>query len=262
MALSLYNRGQLVPIKQWKFPCGEVGVKLEGEIKNYTYSAKIMLDWEGNDDLMALGQLVDICRNEGLKFLTLEIPYFPYSRQDRRCHQGESFALSVVADYINNMQFERVITWDAHSDVLGQLVANLKVVPQWQCAFGLPAFDYYVSPDAGALKKIMEHPRVNASNVIHASKVRQDGGVVSQLPENFEWLIAGKNVVVIDDLCDGGATFIDLGKKIWQGAPASVSLYVTHGFFTKGVEALRPLYDNIYTANLKNPSVRGLVKEI
>jgi len=58
------------------------------------------------------------------------------------------------------------------------------------------------------------------------------------------------NFLVVDDLCDGGGTFIGLGEAIKEINPkARLSLYITHGFFTKGLESLLEYYDRLYTTN-------------
>ena len=49
-------------------------------------------------------------------------PYFPYARQDRVCVEGEALGASVMAQIINNMNFNKVTIWDAHSDVSPALI--------------------------------------------------------------------------------------------------------------------------------------------
>lgn len=158
---------------------------------------------------------------------------------------------------LNNLGFSFVRTLDAHSYVLEALVENLQVVPQEECAYNLPVFDYLIAPDAGAEKKVFKHYQVReemTQGVLCASKVRGlDGKILSATIHGAE-VIEGKNVCVVDDLCDGGATFIELGKLLRQYKPKTMSLYVTHGMFTKGVDSLLDLYDNLYTHNLCNQS--------
>lgn len=239
----------------WRFPCKEVGVKIQEVEKPGPNepSAIINLVWEGNDDLIALAQTVDILRHKGYKNLQLRIPYFPYSRQDRRCSDGEAPALKVFGTIINSLKFDRVTTWDAHSHVLEAVVDNLEVIEQYKGVVQVKNTpDIYISPDAGAEKKIFKIPAVAMGRIpiICAMKTRDEKGSITstRVPETQD--IRGRKVMVVDDICDGGATFISLGAILRQRDPKELNLYVTHGMFTKGYDDLMNLYDNIYMAHL------------
>lgn len=240
-------------LKVWKFPCGEVGVQVD--LDNYQRGVEkcptsILLDWQGSDDLLALMQVVDILRNAGEKHIELIIPYFPYSRQDRRCSPGEAHSLKVFTKVINSLGFSKVITFDPHSHVLEALVDNLEFFHQKDLVVrsGLPRYDILVAPDAGAEKKIFSYQAVKdgKSQVVCASKVRGPDGAITSvtLPEGLD--LTGKTVCVVDDLCDGGATFIGLGEKLREKNPKTLNLYVTHGMFTKGYSKLLEIYNLIH----------------
>lgn len=84
------------PVHQWKFPGGEIGVKVYPPSENGLYH----IDWKGiptSDDLMVLLQTVDALSLAGIapEKIAVYIPYLPYARQDRACHKGESFSLEV-----------------------------------------------------------------------------------------------------------------------------------------------------------------------
>jgi ribose-phosphate pyrophosphokinase len=55
--------------------------------------------------------------------------------------------------------------------------------------------------------------------------------------------VNGKTVLIIDDICDGGKTFLELGKKLKELGAKSVLLHVTHGIFSKGRDAMFPYVD-------------------
>lgn len=265
MSVKLYCDGEEVEISCWKFPAGEVGVKVVGVVPAAVV-AGVVLKWESNNDLLLLLQLNDIIDHYIKPAVKqLYIPYFPYSRQDRRCFQGESHSLKVVGNLINGMSFDCVTTEDAHSTVLDAVVNNLHNVPQEVCAVDLPKFDVIVAPDAGAAKKIFFHNQVvnGDTQVVIANKVRGEKGLLLSVELSGNVDISGKNICVVDDLCDGGATFIELGKVLHKHSPASMSLYVTHGLFTKGVDQLLGgCYSNIYVHNLVNKYVQHQIKEI
>ena len=258
-----------VNVQQWKFPSGEVGIKLDvdslhstvANVRNIT--ANITMTWESNDDVLALMQLVDALKIEGLININLHTDYFPYSRQDRRCSKGEGHSLKMTAVIINSLGFSRVYTKDAHSYVLESLVDNLVNIPQHVCAEELPAHDYLIAPDNGASKKILQVSAKVGGQIIIADKKRDSTGRIIESKINLSGVSAKDSLCVVDDLCDGGATFIELGKSIRTTLPNNkVNLYVTHGFFTKGVDELLKIYDNIFVHNLMNKSVVSFVKII
>lgn len=264
--LKLFIDQKEIEVKQWLFPAKEVGVKIAKErVPIFVGEVVVKVVWEGNDDLFALAQVVDALRNSfGIKDIVLEIPYFPYSRQDRRCFLGEGHALKVVVDFINSLHFSEVVTKDAHSYVLEALVNNLTAIPQEVCARDLPIFDAIVAPDQGAAKKIYNNFLVKNHNVpvVVASKKRDSNGKIVETTVDSVSYTSEQHVCVVDDLCDGGATFIELAKALRDKGVCYMSLYVTHGIFSKGVDTLLQFYDNIYVSNLMNQSVKQFVKEI
>ena len=268
MSIEVFSGPYQVPVKIWKFPGGEIGVKVEAKGIDTDWLPVIQLYWEGNDDLFALAQMVDIFRNAGVKEMVLEIPYFPYARQDRRCWPGEAHALKVVASFINSLNFDSVIVCDPHSTVLEALVDRLTVIPQEQCATMLPHYDFLIAPDAGAATKVCKHSQVQeGTKVLIAEKERDSCGKIVKSVINNPVQLFGKTACIVDDICDGGATFIELASVINDnGRPATLDLYVTHGIFSKGVAVLETYFDTIYVHNFvtTNPEIRNnsFIKEI
>lgn len=259
------------PVKVWKFPTGEVGVKIECDLQSnldFRLDAELFihLHWESNDDILALAQLNNILQTEGFRNINLAVPYFPYSRQDRACNPGEAASLKVVAGIINGMNFRQVFTVDPHSYVLENVVDRLAKREQWECVTSLNStlFDYFIAPDAGAAKKIYQIADVREGRVkvLCADKRRDSTGKIVETTLPNGELLKGKKVCIIDDICDGGATFLALGEVIKQFEPATMSLYITHGFFTKGVEVLNEMFDNIYVKFLFNKSAEGKVVQL
>jgi ribose-phosphate pyrophosphokinase len=61
-------------------------------------------------------------------------------------------------------------------------------------------------------------------------------------------------ILVVDDICDGGRTFVELGKALAEVSSQPRYLYVTHGIFSKGFEELDLYYERIFTAYNWNQS--------
>lgn len=238
--------------KSWEFPCGELGVELDTflvtgckEIQAFLYTPK---------DILEFSLLVDALKREGVELKTLKLPYVPYSRQDRVTSRGTSFSLKVFADLVNSWGFSEVISYSQHSNVCEFLIDNFKNVepyPQLAMAFHkLKEKDLLlVSPDLGAVKRtegIAKYLRQDTIGIAHKNRNPTTGEIigmqlVTEIPED-------KHLIVFDDICDGGRTFIELAKVLPKERK-SLSLFVTHGFFTKGVDILYDAgYDHVKAA--------------
>lgn len=102
-----------------------------------------------------------------------------------------------------------------------------------------------VSPDAGAEKKAKEVGKQVKADVFAASKVRDTmtGQIIST---EIRGDVKGRNLIIIDDICDGGATFTELAKKLKEKGANDIYLYVTHGIFSKGLDVLKEHFKHVY----------------
>ena len=192
-------------------------------------------------------------------YIHLHIPYLPYGRQDKSVSNDTTFNLAVFADLINALGFDKVTTVDAHNKQFFEKyihnAVNLPVtgIHEKMIMNFLPT--YIVFPDAGAVT------RYNLSHLstIYCDKVRDQatGAILSHKVLSPPTLHAGKErLLIIDDICDGGATFISVAKALREISPNMIiGLFVTHGIFSKGRQHLLDNgIDEIYTTDslLKN----------
>lgn len=261
-----------IPISWERFPCGERKVTI-GELKipstMMLEQVSIKFKYNQDSDLIDLLLLVDAikrCPWINYKNLVMVLNYFPYGRQDRVCNRGEPHSLKVICNLINSCGFDRVFVVDPHSDVIEALVDNVDILDLEYivfCSEGDPFVecDAYVSPDAGAYKKVSKAASIHGKPVIRADKIRDTKtGALSGF-EVYADDLTGQSVVILDDICDGGGTFIGLAKKLREKGAEKVSLYVSHGMFTKGVLALKEFIDEIYCFEYSGPeSERELIE--
>jgi ribose-phosphate pyrophosphokinase len=186
----------------------------------------------------------------------LVLPYLPYSRQDRACVEGEAFSLKVFADIINDQMYDRVITLDAHSNVAGGVFNDFYNVSQKDILgvventpFKLTNGAVVVIPDEGAAKKATDVAAAFGLETVLATKVRDMNTGAILRTEVFSSDLSGKTAVIIDDICDGGRTFIELAKVLKAKNAKEVFLWVTHGIFSKGTAVLGPHIDRVFTTN-------------
>lgn len=270
-AMIKYRVGhEVVRVDVSKFPGGEVKVSINVGSKEAEFEVeaiRVYASLQTSDDIMALLLTADALRRHYPRAdMDLLMPYVPYARQDRPCVNGEALSIAVMATLINSCGFSTVHVLDAHSDVAPALIKNCSNMPQSRIftkIFDTFADSYIVAPDAGAYKKAHSLASViGAKGVICANKVRDvaTGRIEGvSVTENVE----GLNLLVADDLCDGGRTFIELAKVLRKQNCARLKLVVTHGLFTKGVAELTApgMYDKIYTTNSYHSSASGNVDQ-
>ena len=210
-----------------------------GVIVSLTNSLKVMHLLEVAN---ALGHL-------HVKKEVLIIPYLMAARYDRLMQPGDSFDLEVIAGLINSCGFKKVILFDVHSDVSLQLIKNAtninnrKLVEQYDQEHAL-----VICPDNGASKKVDEYLKWNKhfTEIVYCTKKRElSTGKLTLLVNNPD-KCKNRNCVIIDDICDGGATFLAIADQI---EPKHFSLIVTHGIFSKGFMALEKKFDEIIVSN-------------
>lgn len=236
-----------VPITRFNFSGGESQVRIDGPISEVI---KIVAHVHSSDDFVSLLLLTDAARRHGAVQIGLILPYLPYARQDRVCAPGEALSLKVVCDLINAQHYNSVEVWDAHSDVA---LALLDRVVNRHCSdFVAAAIPHenpiLVAPDAGALKKVHVCARNNGLDYIRADKTRDPAtGEITGTVVYGEF--TDRDFLIVDDICDGGRTFIELAKELRKLTDGDVNLYVTHGIFSKGTAVFDGIIDHVYVAN-------------
>lgn len=178
-------------------------------------------------------------------------PYLPYARQDRVCFMGEAFALEVVAQLLRD-NFDLRIVWDVHSAVAQHLIPFLISQPASDFASKINVDSnttVVVAPDTGAHERALGVAEALHCRLAQATKKRNSDNGLLAIPE-IEGDVEGATVLMVDDICDGGRTFINLAHVLRQRGVARVELYVTHGIFSNGFDDLRKVIDHIYCPNV------------
>lgn len=253
MSLSIVHRID-AGFTKTTFPGGESCIRVANNLDEDEIT--VQLDFESNVDLFDLALLVDAIRRDypGTP-LKLFMPYVPYARQDRVCNPGESLSVKVVADFINSLKFERVCIVDPHSDVTSALLNSVDIYPQEFGAKRVASVvgadnTIIVAPDAGASKKASKFAKAGGfAGLIQAEKVRDlpTGKILETRVPDI--LVGEMNLLIVDDICDGGRTFTELAKVLRPKTSGKIMLYVTHGIFSAGPEVFDNLIDVVYTAN-------------
>lgn len=251
-----------------KFPDGQQSVKITSGFSREAITV-IKSRFNSFQDLELILCATKALKNVGIKEIELFIPYFLGARSDRKFGYGDvHYVKDIMAPIINNQGYTQVTVFDPHSDVIEACINNFEKISNINLVrMALTNIDNkngaqsriaLVSPDAGALKKIYDVAKeFKIQNVITANKVRNvlTGEILrTELPPvDWEGI---ESVVIVDDICDGGRTFVELAKAIREtGYKEHLYLIVSHGIFSAGLDVLREHFTKVYCTNsIKNIS--------
>lgn len=234
-------------------PTLNVSNKIEYDKNKVVIEARLN---SGNDiiELLMLNNIID--KNFKGYEKELKLYYTMFSRQDRAANIGESESLKVFCNLINTMNFDKVITFDNHSEVTNALLNNNEEVSQLtlveQVISYSDEYDYIISPDAGANKKAFKVAQYLEIPIIQADKIRDTmTGEITGTVVHADWQTLGNTkVLIVDDICDGGRTVIEIAKILKEKDTNHIDCFFTHGIFSKGYDVLfKSGIEKIFTTN-------------
>lgn len=240
-------------VEPFRFPGGEWHLRLP---KNETPTAAIMHGADA-DDLIVLSLWSDWAHSEGVE-PTLFLPYLPAARADR----GVPFGAKVYADIINAAGFAEVVVFDPHSPVAPTLIENVRIVDSApvirNAIFGRSGLtgDYaaIIAPDKGAVERASRTADLLGLPLLTATKSRDfaTGKLTGfHAPEGVP---ESGRLLIVDDICDGGGTFMGLAEALNVGRER-LSLWVSHGIFSGRANLLTEHFGAIYTTD-SHPGAR------
>lgn len=245
------------------FPGGERHVRLPDSVQVsqdacWTITAHVY-SADGVLDLLLMTDALKRTVRPGSQ-ITLVLPYVPYARQDRVALPGEPLSAAVFCQLINSADFASVVVSDPHSDVVSALLKNVRVISAATyveqlldgALRGVPEMAV-VAPDAGARKRVETVGKAIGATLVYATKTRNpvDGRLSGAAIESP---VPDLPLLVVDDICDGGGTFIALAQALRAVTNQPLYLYVTHGLFTKGLQQLKCHYQAIFTPFCADPA--------
>jgi ribose-phosphate pyrophosphokinase len=234
-----------------KIPQNTEGVNIIARITNPTDLFTVLMAKDVLDAQVASSLAINIER------IDLTISYLMAARMDRQMTDGEPFSLRIVAAMLNQAGFRHISIFDPHSDVSTALILRSKAIGNE--SFVSKCLEHFyqnqerddyalISPDAGALKKIYKVAQfVDAPLVVECSKIRD---VKTGHLSGFNTQVIdfqGKTCFIVDDICDGGGTFVGLAALLKSRNAGKIVLIVSHGIFSKGFDLAG--IDAIYTTD-------------
>lgn len=247
-------------LQPFTFPAGEAHIKIAEDFDPDNYN-HFVADIRGHvpQDLFHLGMWQSVVDSKGFidsdtnkdnfPEKTVILPYIPGARADRGFPRG----VRVYAEFIHGLFIQNAIVLDPHSPVsfeeLDSGDMDVQEFPferiirneiQDKTSDSRPTvYDGVIAPDHGARERAARAAQVMGVPVYTAGKTRDfETGQLTGFHMEDELPKTGK-FLIVDDICDGGGTFIGLAKAIADTNPdVALDLWVTHGVFSKGISDL------------------------
>ena len=241
------------------FPDGTILMKYQPGVG---IGLPIVWHYENDREFLALIYLVKHLNRLGYEYLELHMPYIPNARMDRVKNNDDIFTLKYFAEILNSLNFESVYVLDPHSSVSEALINNLRVIrpvgyiqtallKMSQLGVEKPLLFY---PDEGAAKRYSS--MVECPYAFGIKRRNWETGAIEGLDvAGAIDQIAGRDILIVDDICSRGGTFYHSAKKLKELGTNDIYLYISHcentileGDLLKG-DLIKKVYttDSIFT---------------
>mgnify|MGYP001434263729 CR=1 FL=1 len=235
---------ELAFIAEHRFPDGEIKLTLPSPLPERVIVLRGLQ--QPNERLVQLLLAAKTARRLGARRLALASPYLAYMRQDIEFHPGEAISQRIVAGFLGEL-FERVVTIDPHL----HRIASLDEVMPGSRGFALTAApllgEWIAAQWAGEAKPLLVGPDEEADQWVRAAgertglegfvcrKTRRgDRDVEVELPALG---IAGREIVLIDDVASTGHTLVQAARALHARGVAAVDAAVVHALFDRDAVA-------------------------
>ena len=215
------------------FADGEINIQITETVRGHHVFVIQPTSYPVNDHLMELLIMCDALKRASAKTINLIIPYYGYSRQDRKVKSRQPISAKLVADLITTAGADRVIVMDIHAAQI-QGFFNIPV-DNFQ---GLPILCNYlmekhfedvvvVSPDHGGATRAREYAKILNSSIAIIDKRRPEPNKAEIM--NIIGEVAGKTCIMVDDMIDTAGTMTAGAQALIDNGAKEVYAVCTHG---------------------------------
>jgi len=229
-ALSQALHQPLVRTTFKRFPDDEFYLRLEDSVEGQD----VLLVQTAYPDSKIVELLImqDACCEAGAKKITVILPYFGYSRQDKKFEEGEAISARAIAEHIS-IHADEVITVDPHKehilDFFTTPARSCTAVPQLADYLKAKDIDLVLAPDKGAKDRASLAAQLIGCEFDYLEKTRIDGMTVKIHPKSLN--VHGRSVAIVDDIISTGGTMANSIKELKHQGAKKIYVACTHGLF-------------------------------
>ena len=235
------------------FSDGEISVEIDENVRGQDiYIIQPLCD-PVNNNLMELLIMVDALKRSSVDRISVVLPYFGYSRQDRRARSARvPITAKVVANMLTSMGVERLLTIDLHADQIQGFfdipVDNIYATPLFLADIHKQNYKdiIIVSPDVGGVVRARALAKQLNTDLAIVDKRRPEANVSEVMQIIGD--VKGKCCIIVDDICDTAGTLCHAADALKEQAASSVFAYITH-----------PIFSGKADLNISSSSIDGMI---
>lgn len=244
----------------WNFPDGEIGLKLEQNIRGTDVFLFQPTCPPVNENLMELLILIDACKRASADRITAVIPYFGYARQDRKDAGRVPITAKLVANLITEAGADRVLTMDLHAaqiqgffDVPVDHLYAAPILDEYFKSLRLPQDQLVVvSPDEGSIKRSLHHLEHLGGTLTIVDK-RRTSATETKQANLIGGPIKGKIALLFDDMITTAGSIVGAVNVVHENGAAKIYVGATHAVFCGRAPALlreAPIHEVVVTNSM------------
>jgi len=249
--------GDFEEYKLSKFPDNSIKFELKVDIESWE-EVLILTTFRSSDDILALGLVANTLRKVCPCPIYCNISYMMYQQDDRQFKDTESFGLKFICDLLNIYPIDSYEIFHPHSDKV-EFINSLRILDntqflEWSIADIHAAKKdlvpvVWVIPDSGAFKtQFKQIEKLHYHEFITCMKSRNSGtGEITTVVNTDD--LQGKDCFIVDDICLGGRTFIQIAQELKKKNCGKLYLIVSHGVLNHGYIDLIKYFECIYTTD-------------
>ena len=185
------------------------------------------------ENLMELMLMVDAAKRASAASVTVVMPYYGYARQDRKDKPRVSIGAKVVADFVQSVGTDRLMTCDLHAgqiqgffDIPVDHLDGATVMAPYIQSLGLDDL-IFASPDVGGVVRTRAFAKKFGAEIVVCDKMRLRANEIASMQVIGD--VTGMNVVLVDDIVDTAGTICKAAELLMERGAKSVRAVITHG---------------------------------
>lgn len=214
-----------------KFSDGEFQPVFQESIRG-DYVFLVQATYAPADNLFELLMMIDAARRASAGYITAVIPYFGYARQDRKDKPRVAIASKLVANILAKSGADRVMTMDLHAPQI-QGFFDIPVDHLDSSAIFIPYIEKlkienltFAAPDVGSTNRVREVAKYFEADMVICDKQRKRANEIAAMTVIGD--VKGRNIVLIDDICDTAGTLCKSAAILKEKGALSVRAFCTH----------------------------------
>ena len=237
---------ELAEVERKSFASGEIYLRLADSVRGADCFVMQSHSGDINKTIMEQLLLVDALKRASAKRITAVLPFYPYSRQDKKALPREPISARLVGDMFVAAGVDRLVSIDLHTQQIQGFVDQ-----PFDHLTAMPLFvDYFkekfkdpisiISPDAGGVKRATTFAKHLEAYVGFVHKKR-DPKIHNEV-KSFTVIgeVEDRHAILLDDIIDTGGTIAAASRILKERGAKSVNVAATHGIFSDGsVEKLQ-----------------------